>query len=151
MEKTKILNMLKTNRKRYIKGADGTTESSYYERIFTGIMVGGKAYEKNRYIDTVPGLERGDMVFVFCLGNTLDEKNVVFLHKRGDSVVYANVNHQGKKEYEKYINYYAEDAGCEIQWVDSLPTVVHTRGSNGPKVQSLQDLMDKAAADSIDF
>lgn len=151
MEKQKILNMLKTNRKRYIKGDDGATESSYYERIFTGILVGGKAYEKNRYVDSVSGLVQGDIVFVFCLGNTLNEKNVVFVHKKGDSVVYANVNHMNKTEYLKYINYYAEDAGCEIQWVDSLPTVIHTRGSNGPKVQSLQDLMDKAAADSIDF
>lgn len=151
MEKQNILNMLKTNRKRYIKGADGTTESSYYERIFTGIMVGGKSYEKNRYIDTIPDLKQGDMVFVFCLGNTLQDKNVVFLHKKGDSVIYANKNHQAKKEYEKYINYYGEDAGCEIQWIDSLPTVTHSRGSAGPKVQSLQDLMDRAAADSIDF
>lgn len=151
MEKQKILNMLKTNRKRYIKGADGTTESSYYERIYTGILVGGDSYKNNRYIDHVPGLQHGDMVFVFCLGNTLSGKNVVFLHKRGDSVIYANMKHQGKKEYEKYINYYAEDSGCEIKWIDSLPTVEHARGSNGPKVQSLQDLMNKAASDSIDF
>lgn len=151
MEKTNILNMLKTNRKRYIKAPDGSTAESYYERIFTGILVGGASYANNRYVDIVLGLDQGEIVFVFCLGNTLNEKNVVFVHKRGDSVIYANANHREKKEYMKYIEYYAQDSGCTIQWVDSLPTVTHSRGTTGAKVQSLQDLLDKAAADSIDF
>lgn len=131
-------------RKRY----DKESGASWYERLFVGINVGGKSAQKNEYIHIIPDLVDSDLVYIFMLGSTQDQKNIIFVHKKGDSIVYANANsgNQGRA----YAEFYASEAGAAIRWVEGLPTVKHTRIGGGA-VDSLEKALEKAENTEIDF
>ena len=145
MEKNKITwQMLTGTRKRYNKG----TGDSWYDRLFVGISANGKSAANNEYIHIIPDLVDSDLVYIFMLGSTQEQKNIVFIHKKGDSVVYANANcgYQARA----YVEFYANEAGAAIQWVEGLPTVKHTRIGGGA-VDSLEKALEKAENTEIDF
>lgn len=132
-------------RKRYNK----ETGESWYERLLIGIMVGGESAGRNSYIENIPGLQAGDCVYVFSLGSKLDQKNILFVHKKGDSVVYANMHSMNQPRAREYIDFYANESGCEIQAVDWLPTVFN--GTGGGKIDSLESALEKAMNTNIEF
>lgn len=145
MEKNKITwQMLTGTRKRYNK----ETGASWYERAFAGMLAGGETAQNNEYIHVIPDLVDSDMVYVFMLGSTQEQKNIVFVYKKGDSVVYANAN--CGNQARAYAEFYASEAGAAIQWVEGLPTVKHTRIGGGA-VDSLEKALEKAENTVIDF
>lgn len=131
-------------RKRYNK----ETGASWYERLFIGIGAGGSTAQRNEYIHIIPGLEDSDLVYVFSLGSTQEQKNIVFVHKKGDSVVFANAN--CGNQARAYAEFYANESGAEIRWVEGLPTVKHTRIGGGA-VDSLEKALEKAENTEIEF
>lgn len=145
MEKKKITwSMLTGTRKRYNK----ENGNSWYERLFVGINANGTSAGKNEYIRLIPGLQDSDLVYIFSLGSTESQKNIVFMHKKGDSVVYANAN--CGEQARAYAEFYASEAGAEIRWIEGLPTVKHTRIGGGA-VDSLEKALEKAENTEIDF
>lgn len=132
-------------RKRYNK----ETGESWYERLLIGIMVGGESAARNSYIENIPGLVAGDCVYVFSLGSKLEQKNIVFCHKKGDSVVYANSHSMNQPRAREYIDFYANASGCEIVPVEWLPTVFN--GTGGGKIDSLESALEKAMNSNIEF
>lgn len=130
------------------KRKDKETGKKYYERLLIGIMVGGESAGRNAYIENIPGLQAGDCVYVFSLGSKLDQKNILFAHKKGDSVVYANSHSMNQPRSREYIEFYANASGCEIQPVEWLPTVF---GSTGGKIDSLESALEKAMNTNIEF
>lgn len=131
------------------KRKDKESGRNYYERILLGIGVGGEASARNAYIDNIPGLTPGEIVYVFSLGSKLDQKNILFVHRRGDSVVYANSHAMTQARPREYIEFYANATGAEIQLVDWLPTVYNTTG--GGKIDSLEAALEKAMNTNIEF
>lgn len=131
------------------KRKDKESGQYYFERLLLGIGAGGSTAARNSYIENVPGLENGDVVYVFSLGSKLNEKNILFVHKKGDSVVYANAHSLGQARQREYIDFYANAAGCEIQAVEWLPTVYN--GTGGGKIDSLEAALDKAMNTNIEF
>lgn len=131
------------------KRKDKESGRNYYERLLLGIGVGGEAAARNAYIENIPGLKPGDIVYVFSLGSKLDQKNILFAYKKGDSVVYANSHAMTQARSREYIEFYAHEAGCEIQLVDWLPTVFNTTG--GGKIDSLESALEKAMNSKIEF
>lgn len=144
MEKKITWSMLTGTRKRY----DKETGASWYERLFVGISAYGKTAANNEYIHIIPDLADSDLVYVFMLGSTQEQKNIVFIHKKGDSVVYANAN--CGNQARAYAEFYASEAGAEIRWIEGLPTVKHTRIGGGA-VDSLEKALEKAENTEIDF
>lgn len=144
MERKITWQMLTGTRKRY----DKESGESWYERLFVGINANGASARKNDYIRLVPGLQDSDLVYVFMLGSTRDQKNIVFIHKKGDSVVYANAN--CGMQARAYADFYASESGAEIRWIEGLPTVKHTRIGGGA-VDSLEKALEKAENTEIDF
>lgn len=144
MERKITWQMLTGTRKRY----DKESGESWYERLFIGISANGSSAEKNDYIRLIPGLNDSDLVYVFSLGSTKDQKNIVFIHKKGDPVVYANAN--CGQQARAYADFYASETGAEIRWVEGLPTVKHTRIGGGA-VDSLEKALEKAENTEIDF
>lgn len=132
-------------RKRYNK----ETGESWYERLLVGIVVGTESAVRNSYIENINGLQAGDIVYVFSLGSKLNEKNILFAHKKGDSVVYANAHSMSQARQKEYIDFYANASGCEIQAVDWLPTVYN--GTGGGKIDSLESALEKAMNTNIEF
>lgn len=130
------------------KRKEKETGQYYYERLLLGIGVGGSAAARNSYIENIPGLQAGDVVYVFSLGSKLNEKNILFAHKKGDSVVYANAHSMSQARQREYVDFYANASGCEIQAVDWLPTVFN--GSGG-KIDSLESALEKAMNTNIEF
>lgn len=144
MEKKITWQMLTGTRKRY----DKESGESWYERLFVGISANGASAAKNDYIRLIPDLQDSDLVYVFSLGSTKDQKNIVFIHKKGDSVVYANAN--CGQQARAYAAFYASESGAEIRWIEGLPTVKHTRIGGGA-VDSLEKALEKAENTEIDF
>lgn len=144
MEKKITWQMLTGTRKRY----DKESGASWYERLFIGINAGGKTAQNNEYIHVIPDLVDSDLVYVFMLGSTQENKNIVFIHKKGDSVVYANAN--CGMQARAYADFYARESGAEIRWIEGLPTVKHTRIGGGA-VDSLEKALEKAENTEIDF
>lgn len=132
-------------RKRYNKESG----ESWYERLLVGVVAGTESAARNSYIENIPGLQAGDCVYVFSLGSRLNEKNILFAHKKGDSVVYANSHAMNQARPREYIEFYANATGGEIQLVDWLPTVFSTTG--GGKIDSLESALAKAMNTNIDF
>lgn len=131
------------------KRKDKESGKYYYERLLLGIGAGGSTAARNSYIDNMPGLQAGDCVYVFSLGSKLDQKNILFAHKKGDSVVYANSHSMSQARQREYIEFYANAAGCEIEPVEWLPTVYN--GTGGGKIDSLESALDKAMNANIEF
>lgn len=145
MEKKKInWSMLTGTRKRY----DKESGESWYERLFVGISANGNSARKNDYINLIPGLSGSDLVYIFSLGSTQEQKNIVFIHKKGDPVVYANAN--CGEQARAYAEFYASESGAEIRWIEGLPTVKRTRIGGGA-VDSLEKALEKAENTEIDF
>ena len=132
-------------RKRYNKD----TGESWYERLLVGIVAGGESAARNSYIENIPGLQAGDCVYVFSLGSKLNEKNILFAHKKGDSVVYANAHSMQQARQREYIEFYANASGCEVVTVEWLPTVYN--GTGGGKIDSLESALEKAMNTNIEF
>lgn len=130
------------------KRKDKESGKYYYERLLIGIMVGGESAARNAYIENIPGLQAGDCVYVFSLGSKLDQKNILFAHKKGDSVVYANMHSMNQPRSREYIDFYATATGCEITTVEWLPTVF---GATGGKIDSLESALKKAMNTKIEF
>lgn len=130
------------------KRKDKETGQHYYERLLIGINAGGESAARNAYIENIPGLQAGDCVYVFSLGSRLLQKNILFAHKKGDSVVYANVFSMNQPRSREYIEFYANASGCEIEPVSWLPTVF---GSTGGKIDSLETALEKAMNTNIEF
>ena len=128
------------------KRKDRETGKNYYERLLLGVVVGTESANRNSYIENVPGLQTGDCVYVFSLGSKLNEKNILFAHKKGGSVVYANSHSMSQARQREYIEFYANATGCEIQAVDWLPTVF-----GGGKIDSLESALEKAENSEIEF
>lgn len=131
-------------RKRYNKESG----ESWYERLLVGIVAGTESAVRNNYIENIPGLQAGDCVYVFSLGSKLNEKNILFAHKKGDSVVYANAHSMQQARAREYIEFYANASGCEIEPVDWLPTVYNATGG---KIDSLESALEKAMNTNIEF
>lgn len=131
-------------RKRYNK----ETGESWYERLLVGIVAGTESAARNSYIENIPGLQAGDCVYVFSLGSKLNEKNILFAHKKGDSVLYANSHSMTQARQRDYIDFYANASGCEIVPVEWLPTVYN---STGGKIDSLESALEKAMNTNIEF
>ena len=131
-------------RKRYNK----ETGVSWYDRLLVGIVAGTESAVRNSYIENIEGLQAGDCVYVFSLGSKLNEKNILFAHKGGDSVVYANAHSMIQARQREYIEFYANASGCEIQLVDWLPTVYT---GTGGKIDSLESALEKALNSNIEF
>lgn len=144
MEKQITWQMLTGTRKRY----DKESGESWYERLFVGINANGASARKNDYIRLIPDLQDSDLVYVFMLGSTKDQKNIVFIHKKGDSIVYANAN--CGQQARAYADFYTRESGAEIRWIEGLPTVKHTRIGGGA-VDSLEKALEKAENTEIDF
>lgn len=144
MENKITWQMLTGTRKRYNKDSG----ISWYERLFVGISAIGKTAKNNAYIRLIPDLQDSDLVYVFMLGSTQEQKNIVFIHKKGDSVVYANAN--CGNQARAYVEFYASEAGAEIRWIEGLPTVKHTRIGGGA-VDSLEKALEKAENTEIEF
>lgn len=132
-------------RKRYNK----ETGVSWYERLLLGVVVGTESADRNSYIENIGGLQSGDCVYVFSLGSKLDQKNILFAHKKGDSVLYANSHSMNQARSREYIDFYANESGCEIVPVDWLPTVYN--GTGGGKIDSLESALEKAMNTNIEF
>lgn len=132
-------------RKRYNKESG----ESWYERLLVGVVAGGVSATRNSYIENIPGLSSGDCVYVFSLGSKLDQKNILFVHKKGDSVVYANSHAMNQARPREYIDFYANESGCTIEPVDWLPTVYN--GTGGGKIDSLESALEKAMNSNIEF
>lgn len=130
------------------KRKDKESGKYYYERLLLGVVVGGESAARNAYIENVPGLVAGDCVYVFSLGSKLNEKNILFVYKKGDSVVYANSHSMNQGRAREYIDFYANASGCEIQAVDWLPTVYT---GTGGKIDSLESALEKAMNSNIEF
>lgn len=131
------------------KRKDKESGQYYYERLLLGVVVGTESAGRNSYIENIPGLVSGDCVYVFSLGSKLDQKNIVFIHKKGDSVVYANSHSMNQPRAREYIEFYANASGCEIVSVDWLPTVFN--GAGGGKIDSLEAALEKAMNSNIEF
>lgn len=131
------------------KRKDKESGRNYYERLLLGIGVGTESAARNSYIENIPGLRPGEIVYVFSLGSRLNEKNIVFVHKQGDSIVYANSHAMTQARQHEYIEFYAGATGCGIQPVDWLPTVYNTTG--GGKIDSLESALEKAMNPNIEF
>lgn len=121
-------------RKRYEKNESGAVIGTHYDRLFAGFRPAGRAWLESRYQGDAP-------VMVFMLG----DKNVVFTHRDGDSVVY--VNNKAGAQAREYIKYYVDrlqvEKGIQAEtvMVDDLPTNVITRTGTGGV-----DSLDKAIA-----
>lgn len=121
----------------------------YYERLLLGVVVGAESAVRNSYIENINGLHAGDTVYIFSLGSKLNEKNILFVHKKGDSVLYVNTHSMSQARQKEYIDFYANASGCEIQAVEWLPTVYN--GTGGGKIDSLESALDKAMNSNIEF
>ena len=130
------------------KRKDPESGKHYYERLLLGVVVGTESADRNSYIENVPGLVAGDCVYVFSLGSKLDQKNILFAHKKGDSVVYANIHSMNQPRSREYIDFYANESGCEIVPVEWLPTVY---SDTGGKIDSLESALEKAMNSNIEF
>lgn len=130
------------------KRKDKESGRYYYERLLLGVVVGTESAARNSYIENIPGLQTGDCVYVFSLGSKLGQKNILFAHKKGDSVVYANMHSMNQPRAREYIDFYANASGCEIQAVDWLPTVF---SGTGGKIDSLESALEKAMNSNIEF
>lgn len=130
------------------KRKDKETGKNYYERLLLGVVVGTESAKRNSYIENIGGLQAGDCVYVFSLGSKLNEKNILFAHKNGDSVVYVNTHSMTQARAREYIDFYATATGCEIQLVDWLPTVY---SSTVGKIDSLESALEKAMNCKIEF
>ena len=112
------------SRKRYIKDDAGVVVGTRYDRLFIGLRPAGRAWLESHYTGDAP-------VMVFMLGN----KNVVFLHRVGDSTIY--VNSKAGAQAREYIKFYvarlASEKGinAETVAVDDLPTQTIIRTSVG--------------------
>lgn len=129
-------------RKRYIKDESGQVVATRYDRLFIGFTPRGRAWLESHYTGVDP-------VNVFMLG----DKNVVFTHRAGDSVVYANS--KAGAQAQEYIKFYIDRLQVEkgiqatVENVDDFPTNVITRSSNGG-VDSLDKAIAAACAREID-
>ena len=131
------------------KRKDKESGRYYYERLLLGVVAGTESAARNSYIENIPGLQAGDCVYVFSLGSKLDQKNILFVHKKGDSVVYANIHSMNQPRHREYIDFYATATGCEIATVDWMPTVYS--GTGGGKIDSLESALEKAMNSNIEF
>ena len=130
------------------KRKDKESGQYYYERLLLGVVAGTESAARNSYIENIPGLQAGDCVYVFSLGSKLDQKNILFAHKKGDSVVYTNMHSMNQPRAREYIDFYATATGCEITTVEWLPTVF---GATGGKIDSLESALEKAMNTKIEF
>ena len=130
------------------KRKDKESGRYYYERLLLGVVVGTESAARNSYIENIPGLQAGDCVYVFSLGSKLDQKNILFAHKKGDSVVYANMHSMTQPRAREYINFYADATGCKMVPAAWLPTVF---GATGGKIDSLESALEKAMNANIEF
>lgn len=131
-------------RKRYDKDDAGQVIGSHYERLFTGVKVGGATWDKNNYLSKIYP-DGGEMVYLFMLGSTATQLNVVFVHRKGDGVVY--VNSKATTTDRDYARFYAEQAGATLVETDELPSRDTRRATGGRKVDSLEALLEKATVD----
>lgn len=126
------------SRKRYRKDDTGTTVCVGYDRLLIGLRVIGRAWLESHYTDA----SETDIATVFMLG----DKNVVFTWMKGDYKMYVNRN-AGAQAME-YAKYWANANGCEMEFVDDLPTAEHTVRTATPK--TLDDLVEKAMTTTVD-
>lgn len=94
------------------KRKDKESGCNYYERLLLGVVVGTESAKRNSYIENIPGLNPGDCVYVFSLGSKLDQKNILFAHKAGDSVVYVNTHSMTQARAREYIDFYVGATSC---------------------------------------
>lgn len=129
------------SRKRYIKDESGATIGTRYDRLFAGFRPAGRVWLESHYTGDDP-------VMVFMLGN----KNVVFTHRAGDDVVYANrrAGAQAREYIKYYVNRLAIEKGITATTVevDDFPTQAITRASAGG-VESLDDAIAAACGRDI--
>lgn len=126
------------SRKRYIKDESGRTVGTKYDRLLVGLRVAGRNWLESHYNN------QDDIITIFMLG----DKNVVFTYRKGDSVMY--VNRKAGAQALEYAHYWADNNGCEMVFVDDLPTAIHTRTGGGKKVESMDDLIEKSLATDVD-
>lgn len=126
------------SRKRYIKDESGAVVETRYDRLLIGLRVAGRDWLESHY-------DNGDdVITVFMLG----DKNVVFVHKKNDRTMY--VNRQAGAQAMEYAHYWAEHNDCEIEFVDDLPTAVHTRRGGDYKPKTMNDLIERALSSTVD-
>lgn len=125
-------------RKRYIKNDAGEVVETRYDRLLVGLRVAGRPWLESHYDDP------DAIVTTFMLG----DKNIVFTYKKLDRVMY--VNRKAGAQAMEYAHYWADSNDCEMVFVDDLPTAVHTRTGGGRKVESMDDLIEKALGSDID-
>lgn len=127
-----------SSRKRYIKDESGQVVETKYDRLLIGLRVAGRDWLASHYDN------QDDIVTTFMLG----DKNIVFTYRKGDSVMY--VNRKAGAQAMEYAHYWADHNYCEMVFVDDLPTAIHTRTGGGKKVESMDDLIEKSLATSVD-
>lgn len=127
-----------SSRKRYIKDESGEVVETKYDRLLIGLRVAGRDWLESHYDDPEA------IVTTFMLG----DKNIVFTYRKGDSVMY--VNRKAGAQAMEYAHYWADKNYCEMVFVDDLPTAIHTRTGGGKKVESMDDLIEKSLATSVD-
>ena len=127
-----------SSRKRYIKDESGEVVETKYDRLLIGLRVAGRDWLESHYDN------QDDIVTTFMLG----DKNIVFTYRKGDSVMY--VNRKAGAQAMEYAHYWADKNYCEMVFVDDLPTAIHTRTGGGKKVESMDDLIEKSLATSVD-
>ncbi len=127
-----------SSRKRYIKDESGQVVETRYDRLLIGLRVAGRDWLASHYDN------QDDIVTTFMLG----DKNIVFTYRKGDSVMY--VNRKAGAQAMEYAHYWADKNYCEMVFVDDLPTAIHTRTGGGKKVESMDDLIEKSLATSVD-
>lgn len=126
------------SRKRYRKDDTGTTVCVGYDRLLIGLRVKGREWLESHYTNAGDT----DIATVFMLG----DKNVVFTWMKGDATMYVNTN-AGAQAME-YAKYWATANGCEMEFVDDLPTAEHAARTSTPK--TLDDLVEKAMTTTVD-
>lgn len=124
------------SRKRYHKDENGVVVSTSYDRLLIGLRVAGRDWLESHYENT------DSVVTVFMLG----DKNVVFTHLKGDTVMYVNRN-CGTQAME-YAKYWANTTGTEMVFVEDLPTAEKTQRTSTPK--TLDDLVEQAMMKDVD-
>ena len=126
------------SRKRYIKDDTGVVVETRYDRLLIGLRVQGREWLESHY-------DNGDdIITVFMLG----DKNVIFTHKKGDRTMY--VNRQAGAQAMEYAHYWADNNYCDMEFVDDLPTAIHTRQGGGSQPKTMEDLIDKALTTRVD-
>lgn len=104
------------------KQFESRARKGVYDRLRIGLRINSKEWLKNIYGDDQPD---DAMAIIFIVG----AGNVAFTHALKDAVLIYGNKFAGKRARE-LTEWYAEQAGLPIDWVENLPTSEHQRTSS---------------------